>query len=146
MRMAWDKWEKEEDMGRMARKRGTGEGILPRIPRINNHQSTTLTICLGTMAGPSFTIPATLQHCKRAQNIEFNKPSFNSGKLWPHTQPTPPPSKHRLIVLSWQFISTYKSQGRLLQCNYGQERTASMPSSNRHVCPRSSLPFAAVGG
>jgi hypothetical protein len=31
-KMAWDKWEKKEDMGRMARKRRTGEGIPLKIP------------------------------------------------------------------------------------------------------------------
>jgi hypothetical protein len=56
--MAWDKWEKEEGMGRMARKMRTGEEIQPRIPLNNNHPSTTPTICCGPMAGSFLTIHA----------------------------------------------------------------------------------------
>jgi hypothetical protein len=105
MRMVWDNWEKEEGMGRMARKMRTREEIQPKIPLNNNHPSTTPTVCPEPMAGSLLMIHAAPQCCKRAQNSEFNKPGFSSGRPQLHTQLTPPPSKHHLAVMSWHFTS-----------------------------------------
>jgi hypothetical protein len=80
-RMVWDKWEKEEGWGRMARKMRTGEEIQPRILLKNNYPSTTPTICPGPKAGSLLMIHVAPQCCKRAHNSEFNKPGFSSAGL-----------------------------------------------------------------
>jgi hypothetical protein len=65
-KMAWDKWEKVEGIGRMARMIRTGEEIQPRIPLDNNHPTNTPTVCLGPMAGSLLTIHAAPQRYKCA--------------------------------------------------------------------------------
>jgi hypothetical protein len=45
IQLAWDKWEKEEYIGRMARKKRKDERILSKIPLNNNRPSTTPAIC-----------------------------------------------------------------------------------------------------
>jgi hypothetical protein len=110
--MAWEKEGKEIGRGRLGWKRRKGGGMASKVSPSNNHPSTTQTAYPGPTTGSFLTTHAVQQRCKHAQNGEFNKPGFNSGRPQPHSQPTPPQSRHHLAQMLWHFTSIFESQNR----------------------------------
>jgi hypothetical protein len=87
-RIAYDIWAREEKMGRMARKKRTGEGILPSIPLNNNHPFTTPTVSLEPMAGSFLMIHAILQLYKACKMTSST--SLASAVAGLSSTPSPP--------------------------------------------------------